>query len=124
MRKRFRLRRAVDFEKLRRRGRRWHHPLIMLITTANDANNSRFGFSASKHFGNAAARNRAKRMMREVVRRNLDLIEDGWDCLFVARGTANGAAFPEIEDAIYKLLGRAELIKANPIMQFPNMREE
>jgi ribonuclease P protein component len=114
MQRRLRLRRRVDFNQLRRRGRRWHHPMILLITRANDLEHSRFGFSASRGFGKATARNRMKRILREVIRSRLSLIEDGWDCLFVARRAANGATFAEVEVAVNQLMQRSNLLKSRP----------
>ncbi|WP_112312526.1 ribonuclease P protein component [Pseudogemmobacter bohemicus] len=47
---------------------------------------TRIGFTASKKIGNAVARNRAKRRMREVARAVLpDLGRAGWDYVLVAR---------------------------------------
>ncbi|HET6444688.1 MAG TPA: ribonuclease P protein component [candidate division Zixibacteria bacterium] len=105
-----RLRSSADFDKLRQSGRRWHHPMILLIVGPNDLEQSRFGFSASRRFGNAASRNRIKRILREVVRSHLVAIENGWDCLFVARLAANGATYSEIEAAVNQLLKRSKLL--------------
>nr|WP_283258549.1 ribonuclease P protein component [Pseudomonas sp. GX19020] len=50
---------------------------------------TRIGFTASKKIGNAVARNRAKRRMREVARAVLpELGRDGWDYVLVARPEA------------------------------------
>jgi len=46
MQRRQRLRHASDFALLRREGRRYHHPLLVLVVRANGGAESRFGFSA------------------------------------------------------------------------------
>jgi len=49
----------------------------------------RIGFTASKKIGNAVARNRAKRRLREVARKMLPaLARPGWDYVLVARPEA------------------------------------
>jgi ribonuclease P protein component len=110
MRRRFRLRRPADFEQLRKNGRRWNHPLALLIVFQTDLPISRFAFSASRRVGNAVARNRAKRLLREAVRSNFNSISTGWDCLFVARSETAQGTFLEVEEAVLQLLRRANVL--------------
>lgn len=71
---------------------------------------SRVGFSVGRHVGNAVVRNRVKRKLREVVRQT-DLLE-GWDLVFIARGSAAQADFQQVQEATYELLRRARLLQA------------
>jgi len=45
----------------------------------NDLGHSRLGVTASRKVGNAVRRNRAKRIVRELFRRNQALLVDNWD---------------------------------------------
>jgi ribonuclease P protein component len=110
MQRRFRLQRTADFENLRKNGRRWSHPLALLIVCQSNLPTSRFAFSASRRVGNAVARNRAKRLLREAVRHHLKTIASGWDCLFIARSTTPEATFIEVEKAVVQLLRRANVM--------------
>lgn len=115
MSRRYRLHRKSDFDRLRRNGRRFVHPLVVLIACPQDtvdrlSPNSRFAFSASKRVGNAVWRNRAKRLMREAVRPHLAQIQPHWDCLFVARPNTPQAHLTDIEAAVLQLLKRAQLL--------------
>ena len=112
MQRRHRLRRAADFDLLRREGRRWHHPLFLMVVRANDQHISRFGISTSRRVGKATSRNRVKRRFREIVRQRLQEIEGGWDCLFIARSGAAETSLPELETAVIELLQRASLLKS------------
>jgi len=107
-----RLRRTDDIARVRQAGRRWQHPLITLFvdTQPQDLSSvSRFAFAAGRHVGKATTRNRAKRRLREIVRRNLDQIQPGRDCLFVARPATTTAEYGELEHAVLQLLTRASL---------------
>lgn len=111
MRRRLRLSGAESFERLRRQGRRWRHPLIVLVAAPNSSAYTRFGFSASKRVGNAVQRNRAKRLLREAAREQMAHIEPGWDCLLVARKSTADATLTEVKRALLDLLERASLVQ-------------
>ena len=111
MQRRYRLRRPADFKQLRQNGRRWNHPLVTLIVYKTDQPISRFAFSASRRVGNAVVRNRARRLLREAVRRHTTTFKTGRDCLFVARQTTAQAAFVDVEKAVLQLLQQADVIE-------------
>jgi ribonuclease P protein component len=111
MQRRFRLQRPADFEQLRKNGRRWNHPLALLIVYQTQLPTNRFAFSASKRVGNAVARNRAKRLLREAVRTHLKAVSPGWDFLFVARSATAETTFAEVEEAVLQLLKRANVLE-------------
>lgn len=108
--RRFRLRQKDDLVRLREQGRRFRHPLAILLVQANDAETSRFAFMASRRVGNAVARNRAKRLLREAVRAHLEDAKSGWDCFLIARSSTPEAPFPEVKAAVGELLTRARLL--------------
>ena len=70
-------------------GRRQGTPGVHLQArkrAAGEADGIRVGFTCSKKVGNAVARNRAKRRLREVARRVLpENGRDGWDYVLVGR---------------------------------------
>jgi ribonuclease P protein component len=49
--------------------------------------------------------------MREAVRLIWDLVEPGWDLVWVARPAIRGATFTEIQEACIRLLRRARILK-------------
>lgn len=77
----------------------------------NDLPHSRFGFTASRKVGGAVQRNRARRLLREAVRLQMDAIRSGWDLVFVARPAIVTARFSEVEEACTNLLRRARLLR-------------
>jgi ribonuclease P protein component len=115
LRRQHRLRAQADFQRVRREGQSWAHPLAVLWACRNELEHSRFGFSAGRSVGGAVARNRAKRRLREIVRRELPQIAAGWDIIFTARAATVGAEFDAIALAVRELLRRAGLMNSRQI---------
>jgi ribonuclease P protein component len=112
MKKRFRLRKNSDFQRVYKKGHSWAHPLLVLYALRNDLGYSRFGFSVSKRVGGAVVRNRARRLIQEATRLRLAMIADGWDVVIVARQPMGEANFHQVDRAVEQLLRRARLLKA------------
>jgi ribonuclease P protein component len=69
--KRRRLRARAQFQKIYAEGRRYDGRLMAAFLRQSDASEHRLGVTAStKAIGNAVARNRARRLLREVFRRS------------------------------------------------------
>jgi ribonuclease P protein component len=105
------LRRQRDFLAVREHGRRincgaftlWYfkrEPVLdgLTGTAAANAGVKRLGVVASTaSVGNAVLRNRAKRRLREIFRRNQDAVPAGCDVLLVARTAVTTWPFVELE---------------------------
>jgi ribonuclease P protein component len=65
---------------------------------------SRFGISVKKALGGAVVRNRIKRRIREILRRNRTEIPTGWDIVIHPRTTVAQAAFAPLEAELLRLL--------------------
>jgi ribonuclease P protein component len=65
-----RIRRRADYLRIQKRGFRTQGRFLTLIALPNGTGNARLGVSASRRLGGAVRRNRAKRLIREVFRRN------------------------------------------------------
>lgn len=65
---------------------------------------SRFGISVKKALGGAVVRNRIRRRVREILRRNKTEIPTGWDIVIHPRSSVAKAAFAPLEAELVRLL--------------------
>lgn len=91
-----RLSHSADFQRVRNAGRSFHGRFIVLgiLNIASDQpmlSPSRVGFITSRRVGPAVVRNRVRRRLREVVRRDRPRLRNGFLLVVVARASAAAA---------------------------------
>jgi ribonuclease P protein component len=107
--RKFRLTRSTDFKRVRRTGKSYAHPFIVLVVQASEASRTRVGVTASRSVGGAVKRNRAKRLMREAMRPLLPDLLPGWDIILIARPALLAVSLQDIRQALIGLLRRAQI---------------
>ena len=110
MQRRFRLTRSEDFRRVRRSGKSYAHPLLVLVVQAGDPDQLHVGVAASRSIGTAVKRNRAKRLLREAIRTLIPSLVRGRDILLIARPPLASCSIFEVHEALLMLLRRADLI--------------
>ena len=90
-----RIRRRADFQQVYKQGARIHGRFSTLFVLPNQQTVGRLGIAATKKLGDAVRRNRAKRLIREVFRRNK--IAPGFDVVVVPRRELLEASLIAIE---------------------------
>ena len=78
-----RIRRRAEFQQIYQRGARIHGRFATLFLLPNNRDIGRLGVAATRKLGGAVQRNRAKRLIREVFRRNK--VPPGYDLVVVAK---------------------------------------
>jgi ribonuclease P protein component len=71
---------------------------------ANGGSRSRFGISVKKALGGAVVRNRIRRRIREILRRNKSEIPTGWDMVMHPRRSVMSADFAALQAELVSLL--------------------
>lgn len=110
MQRKFRLTRSKDFKRVRRFGKSYAHPLVVLIVQKNDQPRVRVGVAAGRTAGTAVYRNRAKRLLREAMRTLIPKIASGLDLILIARPGLTSASLEDIRQALLTLLQRAQIL--------------
>jgi ribonuclease P protein component len=85
------LKASADFQRISRLGKKWAFPAFIMLALQQEKENPpfRLGLTVSRKVGNAVARNRAKRRLREMVR--LSIAPEklaGFDIVLIAKASA------------------------------------
>jgi len=96
--------------RVRRFGKSYAHPLLILIVQEVDHPFSRFAVSAGISIGNAVKRNRAKRLLRAALNALLEDIQPGYNGVLIARKPLTDSNCEETKEALESLFRQAELV--------------
>ncbi len=110
MNRKFRLNQASKFERVRRFGKSYAHPLVVLVVLPDPDKQIHIGVTAGRSLGKAVQRNRAKRLLREAARSLFFRLKTGWNIILIARSPILSADLTDIQQALNQLLVKAELI--------------
>lgn len=109
-----RLRDPREFQRVRKRGRSWTTPYLVLVKQPNRLGHNRYGFAVGRRVGNAVARNKVKRWMREAIRKRHPELRRGFDIILIARGRMADEAvdYGKVAESVGILVERADLVAA------------
>jgi ribonuclease P protein component len=74
---------------------------------------TRAGFITTRKLGNAVTRNRLRRVLRDIVRRNLPRVEPGYWLVTIARNRAPQASSAALEKEWLFLAGKLGILKVS-----------
>ncbi len=92
-----------DFGRVYAQKESYANKYLVMYVAANQTACSRIGISVSKKVGNSVVRHRITRLIRESYRLHKMELKEGMDIVVIARATAKGKGFHEIEDAFLHL---------------------
>ena len=107
-----RIRRRVEYQQVYQRGVRTHSRFSTVFLLPNDLGIGRLGIAATRKFGGAVDRNRAKRLIREVFRRNK--IAKGFDVVVIPKRDLLGASLTALETDYRTILERRLRLARDP----------
>ncbi len=112
------LRKHADYQRVYREGRRQSLPLMTYFFAARTvtaaAAGPRIGLTAGKVLGNAVARNRIKRRMRQAVRQHRLELTTNVDVILHPRRTVLEVEFAQIERDVLRALRAVQAASKMP----------
>lgn len=108
-----RLQAKYDYRRVKRIGKGVYSPYFTLLyAPTKDPMDLRFGFVASSKLDKRATqRNRARRLMREAVRKRLSEIEPGYDIILIAKNKIKEAGLAEVSSSLDQVLSKISLLR-------------
>ncbi len=106
------LKKNYQFRYVYNRGRSIANRVLVMYVMRNGTQQNRYGISVSKKVGNSVVRSRITRLLRESYRLSEQRIASGYDIVVIARTSANGADYRQIESALLHLLKKQKLLKS------------
>lgn len=100
------LKKNRDFQQVYRHGTSQSNRYLVMYVLKNQYNKNRLGISVSKKVGNSVVRHRVTRLIRESYRLNESTFDKSLDIVVIARPSAKGRSYQEIESALLHLAGR------------------
>jgi ribonuclease P protein component len=89
-----------DFKLTMRKGKRIATPTVTLFVRTRTDELKRYGFVVTKKTGNAVARNKLKRQMREIAFAHMKAAGKGVDIIMMATPKADTVSWDELNKAI------------------------
>jgi ribonuclease P protein component len=111
LRARQRLKKRPEFRRVYDRGARTSGRSFTVFALPNNLQHGRLGVAATRKFGGAVDRNRAKRLVREIFRRHGRLTA-GLDVVVVPKREFHGAAYVQLEREFQVAVNRLGRIHA------------
>lgn len=103
-----------SFQRAYRNGKSYVSPVVVTYLVKNRLHCLRVGITTSKKTGNAVARNRSRRVIREAYRSllpQLSGLRQGYDVVFVARGKTPFVKMQEVQKAMLSHFIKAGVLK-------------
>ena len=102
-----RLRKNKEFNYIYKKGDRVSTEHFTLFVVKSKYNNYRIGFSVSKKLGKANVRNKLKRRLREIVRRDIE-VKNFHNYVLLARDGSSKLDFKTLKEEIKKIFLKYE----------------
>ena len=104
-----------EFARVFKQGKSAGHKDLVILGRKGRSKETRVGFCISRKTGNAVARNRLRRRLKEIIR-HTGGIKPRWEIVIIAKPTSTSLSFQDLQTLTEKLLTRLG-VKVSPVAQ-------
>lgn len=91
-----------------------NHQFVLYLNKRPKDGPLRLGISVSKKVGNAVVRNRVRRLIKEIVRLQMERLKTGLDIILIVRKPAAEMDYHQMEKSILHIFHRSDLFISKP----------
>ncbi|HPC46542.1 MAG TPA: ribonuclease P protein component [Deltaproteobacteria bacterium] len=101
-----RLRKRIEFKRVEQgKTARLSTRHLVIVAAPNTLGQTRIGITTSRKVGGAVRRNRVRRLLREIYRRNKPSFPPGHDIVLIAKNDMTDTTYHDLEREILQAIG-------------------
>lgn len=107
--KTYRMKKNSQFDYIFKHGKTLKNDKLLIFYSKSKSQKPKIGIVVSKKIGNSVVRNHTKRIIREVIRKNLTNFNTKYNYIFVARQGITSHSFHDVHNAILNMIKKTKL---------------
>ena len=110
-----RLKKRYQFNYVYKSGEHFSGEHMVLYVASSKTKNIKVGLAVTKKVGHAVVRNKVRRRLREIIKKQVPILKQNNNIIVVARDNITEASFEKLSNEFLKLLKKANLINEESI---------
>lgn len=110
-----RLKKRYQFNYVYKSGEHFSGEHMVLYVVSSKTKNIKVGLAVTKKVGHAVVRNKIRRRLREIIKKQVPNLKQNNNIIVVARDNISSASFEKLSNEFLKLIKKADLINEENI---------
>lgn len=110
-----RLKKRYQFNYVYKSGEHFSGEHIVLYVASSKTKNIKVGLAVTKKVGHAVVRNKVRRRLREIIKKQVPNLKQNNNIIVVARDNITEASFEKLSNEFLKLIKKANLFNEESI---------
>jgi len=98
-----------EFKKVYKYGKSYADKNLVFFILKNKKDTTRFGITTAKKINKAVVRNKIRRRLKEIVRKNLHSINSNYDVVVMCRVRGMESSYKDLENSFIKLAKKTKI---------------